>query len=75
MVNMINRDALAIIVPLRGVSMRRRVTSLTQRKAALSTNSSADPNICERKSRVLHMTWEGGWDYTRNICNACGLGT
>ena len=27
------------------------------------------------QSMVLHMIWEGGWDYERIIFDACGLGT
>ena len=140
-------DAITTIVLLRGVSVRRRVMSLTQTKAALSfvneflcwpfwktlhwfvisehlgnhahrqqlcgeqgsgfgdaqtscvqcsrsqpyvikyssrrwstwskSNHTAPHRMlnCKRKSRVLHMTWEGGWDYKQTIFNACGLGT
>lgn len=38
------------------------------------THTSA-PNIYECESTVLHMTWEGGWDYEQTIFDACGLGT
>ena len=24
-------------------------------------------NVCKRKSVVLHMTWEGGWDYSEAL--------